>query len=149
MSCDRTAAWQQLAAVLACAAALGGCADVSRGGPSAGAGGMGGGAGSDAATADTMGALSFATEVYPLLATACAKCHAAGQAAGDTQLLFAGTAATDYPAVVRFVDTSSPAGSRILAKMRGSGHQGGTVYALGSPEYLTVLRWIEQGASEK
>ena len=30
--------------------------------------------------------------------------------------------------------------------MSGNGHQGGTVYAAGSPEYQTILHWIEQGA---
>jgi hypothetical protein len=75
-------------------------------------------------------------------------CHAPGQMAGDTQLLFTGTAATDYPTVLNFVDTSAPAGSRLLAKMTGNGHQGGTVYASGSPEYETVLHWIQQGAPQ-
>ena len=45
-----------------------------------------------------------------------------------------------------FVDTSAPAGSRLLSKLSGNGHQGGAVYAAGSPEYQTILHWIEQGA---
>jgi hypothetical protein len=76
----------------------------------------------------------------------CSRCHADGQEAGDTQLVLAGAPEADYAEVLRFVDTSSPAGSRLLSKMSGSGHQGGAVYAAGSPEYLTVLHWIEQGA---
>ena len=123
------------------------CADFSRGEPSppvadAGAPSDGG----DAATGDGGSSLSFATDVLPLLVPTCQMCHAPGQMAGDTQLLFTGTAATDYPTVLMFVDTSAAAGSRLLAKMSGNGHQGGTVYAPGSPEYLTVLHWIQQGA---
>ena len=149
MSCERTSTWQTLAvaAALAGAAALVGCADFSRGAttPVDTDGGVGGAGG--AGPTDATGALSFATDVYPLLVPTCQKCHSAGQAAGDTKLLFGGTPAADYLEVAMFVDKSSPSASRILAKMRGSGHQGGTVYALGSPEYQTVLRWIEQGAS--
>ena len=91
-------------------------------------------------------ALSFATDVYPLLVPTCQSCHATGQQAGDTQLLFTGDAPADYPTVIMFVDTSAPAGSRLLSKLSGNGHQGGTVYAAGSPEYQTILHWIEQGA---
>jgi len=128
------------------ALALAGCADFSRGAPSPAPADAGGPPAGDAATTDGRATLSFATNVYPLLVPTCQMCHAAGQEAGNTQLLFTGTAAVDYPTVLMFVDTSAPAGSRMLAKMSGNGHQGGTVYAAGSPEYLTVLHWIQQGA---
>lgn len=126
-----------LAAVL-----LAGCADLARGPtavePDAGT--------SDDAVAPGDGeALSFAKSVSPLL-DACARCHAAGEEAGDTQLLLTGNAASDLEAVVPFVDTAAPAGSRLLAKMRGQGHQGGSIYAADTPEYQTVLEWIQQGA---
>jgi hypothetical protein len=147
MSSDAVSTRRGLAAVLACAVALllGACADFSRGeaSPVVDAGGP---PASDAAAGDGAAALSFATDVFPLLVPTCQMCHAPGQMAGDTQLLFSGTAATDYPTVLMFVDTSAPAGSRLLAKMSGNGHQGGTVYAAGSPEYATVLHWIQQGA---
>jgi len=138
-----------IAGALACALAIGvagACADFSRGapaptngdaGPPPGDGGGDGGA-----------TLSFAADVYPLLVPTCQECHAAGEEAGDTQLLFTGTADADYAVVTMFVDTSAPAGSRLLSKMTGNGHQGGEVYAAGSPEYLTVLHWIEQGAPQ-
>ena len=42
-----------------------------------------------------------------------------------------GTADADYAVVVPFVDTAAPAGSRLLTKMTGNGHQGGAVYAAG------------------
>jgi hypothetical protein len=137
------------AGALACALALGGaCADFSRGEPTpkpdAGAtapdgGGDGGGEGG--------ATLSFATAVYPLLMSGCGRCHVAGGEAGGTQLLLTGTAAADLATVTALVDTSAPSSSRLLAKMSGNGHQGGTVYAVGSPEYQTILQWIQQGAS--
>jgi len=117
----------RVASALACAVALAACAD-----------------GGDAATGD--GGVTFAAAVHPLLLSGCQNCHAAGKEAGDTQLLFTGDAAADHATVTMFVDTQAPAGSRLLAKMSGNGHQGGTVYAAGSPEYQTVLHWIEQGA---
>jgi hypothetical protein len=103
------------------------------------------GASDDAGAAADGASLSFATDVSPLLAP-CKRCHVSGQEAGDTKLLFSGDVAADYATVVTFVDTSAPASSRLLAKMSGMGHEGGEVYAAGSPEYETVLRWIQQGA---
>ncbi|HMF39940.1 MAG TPA: hypothetical protein VKQ32_04570 [Polyangia bacterium] len=134
--------------MVACALAFGACADFSRGEPSPKDGGGMPSEGGAETGGDGGVALSFATDVYPLLVPTCQMCHAPGQMAGDTQLLFTGNAATDYPTVLMFVDTSAPAGSRLLAKMTGNGHQGGTVYASGSPEYETVLHWIQQGAPQ-
>jgi hypothetical protein len=130
------------AALLVAALAPLACADFERG-PAAVA--LDAGAGSDAMPEGDGAALSFATDVSPLLAP-CARCHVTGQEAGDTKLLFSGNAATDYATVATFVDTSAPSSSRLLAKMSGMGHEGGQVYATDSPEYQTVLRWIQQGA---
>jgi hypothetical protein len=121
-----------------------GCADFSRGPTQMSTGGTGGTA-DGGGTGDGQGALSFATDVYPLL-TICMNCHVPGGAAADTSLLLSGSAATDYPTVLQFVDTSAPAGSRILSKVSGNGHGGGTIYAADSPEYDTILQWIQQGA---
>src|SRR5262245_13956810 len=121
---------------------LAGCADLERGPapvePDAAA--------SDAAAGDgaTDGAaLSFATSVQPILQQGCSRCHVAGGEAAETQFILSGDAAADYAAASRFVDTAAPSGSRLLAKMRGQGHQGGSIYAAGSPEYQTVLQWIQ------
>ncbi len=135
------------AAVLCCAFTLG-CADVSRG-PATPV--PDGGADVDAQTGDASqagdgGALSFATSIHPVMTASCHGCHAVGQQAGDTQLLLTADVAADYEVVMRFVDTSSPAGSRLLSKMSGNGHGGGTVFAATTPEYLTFLQWIQQGA---
>ena len=146
MSSDATFRWGGLAAgAFAGALALTSCADFSRGEPSPATDAGGRPDGGDAAAPDGA-ALSFAVDVYPLLVPSCQSCHATGEEAGDTQLLFTGSAPDDYPTVVTFVDTSAPAGSRLLSKLSGNGHQGGAVYAAGSPEYQKILNWIEQGA---
>jgi len=146
MSSDATFSWRGLAAgALAGALALASCADFSRGEPSPATDAGTRPDGGDAAAPDGA-ALSFAVDVYPLLVPACQSCHATGEEAGDTNLLFTGAAPDDYATVVTFVDTSAPAGSRLLSKLSGNGHQGGAVYAAGSPEYQKILNWIEQGA---
>ena len=143
MSSDRPARSGRWALSLLVASALG-CADFSRGPTQMNTGGTGGTA-DGGATGDGQGALSFATGVYPLLAV-CMNCHVPGGAASDTSLIFSGKAATDYTTVLQFVDTSAPGSSRILSKVSGNGHGGGTIYAAGSPEYQTLLAWIQQGA---
>ena len=128
-------------AVLAGAGAVA-CADLSRGDPAAV---VDAGAGTDTDSADGA-AVSFATSVRPLLLGSCRRCHAPGAEAGGTQLLFTDDATADYATVVRLVDTAAPAASRLLSKASGNGHGGGTVFAVGSPEYHTILEWIQQGA---
>jgi hypothetical protein len=119
-----------------------GCADLSRGPTVASPG-----AGDAAAPSDGGGAaLSFAVAIHPLIVPTCQQCHSVGQQAGDTQFLLTGDTAADYTSASRFVETAAPPTSRLLAKMSGSAHGGGTVYATGSPEYETTLRWIQQGA---
>jgi mono/diheme cytochrome c family protein len=121
------------------AAALG-CADFSRGQPSVDAGLT-----ADAGGTSDGGALTFAAAIYPLL-TICMNCHVAGGAASDTSLIFSGKAASDYTTVLQFVDTAAPASSRILSKISGNGHGGGTIYAVGTTQYQTIAAWIQQGA---
>lgn len=117
-----------------------GCADFSRGRPSVDAGVT-----ADAGVPGDGGALTFAAAVYPLL-TICMNCHVPGGAASDTSLIFSGNAASDYPTVLQFVDTATPASSQLLSKVSGNGHGGGTIYAVGTTEYETILAWIQQGA---
>jgi hypothetical protein len=119
------------------AAALG-CADFSRGGPAAAET-------NDASATGDGGALGFSTDVDPLLA-ACKSCHVPGGAASASSLIFTGNAATDYKAVLQFVNATVPASSRLLSKASGNGHGGGTVYAAGTKQYETILAWIQQGA---
>jgi len=133
--------WRALVALLAGAVGLATCADLSRGDPSPAVGADAG----DAGTTDAAPTLSFATDVLPVLGP-CATCHVAGGQAGDTALLFTSDPATSYTAVVRLVDTTSPGGSRLLSKASGNGHGGGAIYLPGSPQYQTILTWIQQGA---
>lgn len=144
MSSDRRQPRGLRALVVVLIALAIGCADFSRGRTIADAGD--GGETADAvATSDGQAALSFATDIYSVLSI-CMNCHVPGGAASTTSLIFSGNAASDYATVLGFVDISAPASSRLLAKMSGNGHGGGTVYAAGSAEYETVLQWIQQGA---
>jgi len=132
-----------LAALALMAGGGAGCADLSRGDPSpiaADAADAG-----DAAASGDGPALSFATDVLPLLAP-CATCHVAGGQAGDTSLLFTADATATYATVVRLVDTTAPAASRLLSKASGNGHGGGAIFLPGSSQYQTILTWIQQGA---
>src|SRR5216117_1449206 len=127
------------AASAACFALVAACADLSRGpAPAAMDGGAGAGG---SASADA--AVSFAADVHGILAGSCMRCHAAGGQAGDTSFLLTGEAAADLATTTRFVDLNTAGASRLLAKMSGNGHGGGTVFAAGSAEYETVLRWIQ------
>jgi hypothetical protein len=143
MSSDRRVGFRRWALVLVIVAGGPGCADFSRGPAQMSTEGTPDGGG----TGDGHGALSFATDVYPLFAI-CMNCHVPGGAASGTALVLNGNATADYPTVVKLVDTSAPAGSRILSKVSGNGHGGGTIYAAGSPEYETLLAWIQQGAPQ-
>jgi hypothetical protein len=90
--------------------------------------------------------VTFAAGVHGILTGSCQRCHSAGGEAGDTTFLLTGDAAADLAAATPFVDVSAPASSRLLAKMTGRGHGGGTLYAADTPEYQTVLTWIQEGA---
>jgi hypothetical protein len=137
MTSDRLAR----AVVFALAALMVGCADFSRG-PAAVAVDAGAGEGG-AANPDA--SVSFAA-VEDILIAGCQRCHSTGGEAGDTTLLLTGNASADLDTVAHFVDVNAPAASRLLAKMSGNGHNGGAVYAPATPEYQTVLRWVQEGA---
>jgi hypothetical protein len=137
MTSERGRTLRSLAVAGGLAGLVAGCADFSRG-PAQPA--------VDAAAEQTEGgALSF-VGVHALLLPACGGCHAAGEEAGDTGLLFSGDAATDLATVRSFVNVDAPASSRLVTKMAGNGHQGGTIFGRGTPEYATVVTWIQGGA---
>jgi hypothetical protein len=137
----------QLGLVLGLAVLLAGagaCADFSRG-PASSSVDAAGQASTDGGAEGP--ALSFASEVHAPLVAGCQRCHASGQEAGDTSFLLTGDTAADYSVVTRFVEPSAPAQSRLLAKMAGTNnHGGGTIYGPTTPEYQTILRWIQEGA---
>jgi len=121
-----------------------GCADLERGprplepdaGPDA--------APSEAGVGDAGSAFAA---IYPLLDSGCKHCHMTGGMAGDTRFLLTGDATADYAVVRALVDPANPAGSRLLAKASGQGHQGGTIYRTSSTEYAALLAWIQSGAA--
>jgi hypothetical protein len=136
-----------LARLLGITVCLGGaCADWSRGSVSFDAATAFDAGASDGSGQSPDAALSFADPVHGLLTAACQSCHAQGQQAGTTLFLLTGDRSADYASVSRFIDVGAPASSRLLAKMSGRGHGGGTLYAADAPEYQTVLRWIQEGA---
>jgi mono/diheme cytochrome c family protein len=118
------------------------CADFSRGPAPMG---VDAGAASEGGTTD--GAAGFA-EVEAILTGNCQRCHSMGGEAGDTTFLLTGDPAADHATALNFVDVNTPGASRMLAKMSGNGHGGGTVFAAGTPEYETVLHWIQEGAPQ-
>jgi hypothetical protein len=121
-------------------ALLAGCADLERG-PAP----LPPDAGPDALAGDG-GGVTFAS-VRPLLDEGCRRCHAAGQMAGNTAFLLDGDPAAEYRAVRAFLDTATPARSRLLAKASGQGHGGGAIYRPASAEYAALLAWITSGAN--
>jgi hypothetical protein len=123
---------------------LAGCADLERG-PRA----LEPDAGPDAAPSEAGAGdagISFAS-VYALIDSGCKRCHMPGGMAADTRFLLTGDAMTDYAAVRALVDPANPAGSRLLAKASGQGHQGGAIYRMSSTEYAALLAWIQGGAA--
>ena len=127
----------------ALAALAAGCADLERGpaAPTVDAGtGEGGAVNPD-------GGVTFAA-VEPILIGSCQRCHSSGGEAGDTAFLLTGDAAADHTAATAFVNPGAPASSRLLTKMAGNGHGGGTVFGAATPEYQTVLSWIQEGAPQ-
>jgi hypothetical protein len=125
-----------------------GCADLERGerasDAAAAAPADAGDAG--AAAGDGGAGSSFAREVHAMLIDGCRRCHTPGGMAASSGLLLAGDAARDRETVLAFVNREQPAQSRLLSKASGVGHGGGAVYAPGTPEYQTILRWITEGA---
>jgi hypothetical protein len=128
---------------------------------------LGPAAGANTVTATTPGAaasvtfaetgqapLSWAKDIYPLFSQApmfCTACHDAG---GPLRMKLTGNAATDYTAIVLntttplLVDTTNPAASYILQKATATvAHGGGQRITTTSPQYTTVLTWVQQGAN--
>lgn len=140
MNFRRTSITAGLALALALASSA--CADFQRGeywdeDMGADEGGTAGGTG---------GELSFAADIFGLLDSGCARCHAPGESAGNTDFLITNDPEASFESSLEFVNLDDPAESRLLAKTAGTGHGGGTVFDDRSPEYELILAWIEQGA---
>jgi hypothetical protein len=145
----------RFALALACAIAAAACADFQRGKPLPDAG-----VPTPTADADTPGASvdlgggsdagapapSFARDVHPLLLDLCARCHSEGGQASRSHLVLVKDVARDLAQTLTLIDPENPAGSRLLGKATGTGHEGGAVVTVGTPEYRTILAWITQGS---
>ncbi len=85
--------------------------------------------------------VSFSGNVVPLLSN-CISCHGSGTG-GWTYSGGAGA----YTSVITIIDKGNPTNSSLLVNAIGeSNHGGGTLYTRSSPDYATILLWIEQGA---
>jgi hypothetical protein len=125
------------------------CADLERGDPlpDAAAAAETGAPATEAGSEGGAAGRSFARDVHPLLIDGCARCHSQSGQASNTALLLTADAGADLPVVAQFVNNENPAGSRLLVKGAGMGHSGGAIYAVGTPEYQTILEWITQGSA--
>ncbi len=86
----------------------------------------------------TILAKSFTNDVKPILTRKCAGCHGySGR--------FSITRNTPYAGTMQFVNTTTPASSRLLQKGSGSiSHGGGSIFT--STDVTTIRDWISQGA---
>jgi cytochrome c553 len=97
----------------------------------------------------TPSALSYATDVAPLLGTSCGVCHANGALVGTAMLFADNTAANDYAVVLAQVNLADPANSNLLLKASNTvTHTGGGPWAVGSAQHTTVMTWIQGGAQQ-
>ena len=93
------------------------------------------------------GEYGYADDVHAILDAGCERCHGVGNSAGDTDLvILPDDVEASYQSSLEFVDLDAPASSRLLSKMAGAAHGGGTIFDDRSPEYDLILTWIERGA---
>lgn len=89
---------------------------------------------------------TFAEDAKPVLEKACASCHRPEGVAAKSRWVLRGEPG-DYEATLRFVKREDAAQSPLLRKGTGATlHGGKKSLAAESPEYTTLLRWIEGGA---
>ena len=84
--------------------------------------------------------VSFSNNIVPILSS-CTSCHRSG-AGGWTYDGGEGA----YNAVVEVINRNDPANSALLTNAIGVDHGGGTIFSSSSDAYMTIVRWIEQGA---
>jgi mono/diheme cytochrome c family protein len=105
----------------------------------------------EAVTTPPPASKTYVADVKPILnAKNCLACHTSA-ATNTTFHLSAGLAtdATDYAAIMSRINSAVPEQSLFLRKVAQSSnttHTGGTLIAQNSPEYATLLLWIQQGA---
>lgn len=99
-------------------------------------------------TCDT--ALSFATDLYPLISDSCASCHAARRPAMRTEsMAYANLVGQPSTCGGDYVVPGNSGASYLVQKLSGPTCSGGSMppSAAWPPEQvLTVAEWVEQGA---
>jgi hypothetical protein len=91
--------------------------------------------------------VTYEGDVYPILFSECATCHAAGGAASSTDLVLTNDADADYDMIFSLVTPGDPEGSLLLQKASGAtSHVGGSTLPETSIDYQTIAAWVEQGA---
>lgn len=102
-----------------------------------------GGAGSGTVGA---GGPDYLNDVKPILQARCVACHAS-MPTNYTLSTGLSDDAADHAATVAQVDPNAPDASRLLRKATNAdAHAGGATLTSGSPEYGTLLAWIQAGA---
>lgn len=91
-------------------------------------------------------ALSFATDIFPVLTADCSKCHGSGGIAASSAFRLASTAKASYDSVAALVSTDNPDQSTLLQRASGKSHVGGVILNTSSPDYELIRNWIAQGA---
>ncbi len=98
--------------------------------------------------------VSFSKNVYPILKNNCQSCH--GATSGSGNLRIGNDVITTYNNLMTttpvvggsYIDTANPSTSLLLQKATNSiPHGGGQRFSSSSPEYQTILNWIQQGAN--
>lgn len=128
-----------IASVVLAAILAGACGDFERGDPLP--------ATETASPTGTNGAVSFASDVHPILIEYCEDCHSPSGEASSSDYILSGNSDDDYLTVLEFVDVENPSSSRLLTKARGTGHTGGVILSSGSAEFTTLFNWIAEGAA--
>ncbi|MCP3097959.1 hypothetical protein LZ198_03610 [Myxococcus sp. K15C18031901] len=89
---------------------------------------------------------TFADDARPILAARCGSCHRPEGMAGKTRWVLRGDG-SDLESTLRFVKVDAAAQSPLLKKGTGATlHGGKKSLAAESPEYATLVKWIDAGA---
>lgn len=93
--------------------------------------------------------LTFTGNVFPILQGDCFACHASvNNSAAFSAFPMSQNENTTYNEVITRVNLGTPPNSLLLQKATTNGvsHSGGQRFTVGSTEYNTILKWIQQGA---
>jgi hypothetical protein len=87
-----------------------------------------------------------ATDVGPLLTSACGACHGPRGPAAATRFVLTGDPVADGAAARAMLDAAAPARSPLVTKAQGELHGGGVVLPPGDPRLATLLAWVNEAS---